>query len=166
MWDAALSLRPCMPAPYVCCLQTNAPTLQRFISPASTCTGNSTHTEERCRGLEQPMDMFTELGEGTCKVFPLLQIVGPCCLSPMSCILLFCFKTCRMCKVLTTWFTPSHPDGVYSPCTKQVWGSVKLGVSLQTTCKSMDVLTHLARLGRTELQMLSALDKEWVLSRS
>lgn len=30
----------------------------------------------------------------------------------------------------------------------------------------MDVLTHLARLGRTELQMLSALDKEWVLSRS
>lgn len=65
------------------------------------------------------------------------------------------------------WFAfPLHPDRVYSPCTKRVWGAVKLGVSLQITCKSMEVLAHMARLGRVELHVLSALDEEWVVNRS
>lgn len=96
MWDTAIPHTLLLSA---CCLRTDAPIPQRFVSPVSTGTGNSTHTEERCMGLEQPEDMFMV------HILPPLHAVGQdgslCCLIP------------RTCKVLTARFTiPRHPDGV------------------------------------------------------
>lgn len=95
MWDTAIPHTLLLSA---CCLRTDAPIPQHFVSPVSTGTGNSTHRGE-VHGAGTAWGHVH--GTHSAPIHAVGQDGSLCCLSP------------RMCKVLTARFTiPRHPDGV------------------------------------------------------
>lgn len=121
----------------------------------STCTGIAIHTGKMpWAGTAHGCVHRAEEGN----MFPLLQIAGqdvlPPCLSPMICMLFFWFRTCRICKVLTTWFTiPLHPDTVIHPAQSGCNAFWSWAFHYGPHAEPWEVLVYMTKLWRVKLQM-------------